>query len=185
VVFDGVLYLDLSSGARVVAGYVKGDKGDEGDPGKRGLPGQAPAHQVRATNSKYQLRFKNPDGSWGKWIEIPRKQTYSVSGGGGGPQVSYPVQPIVVRASVSTVLSPHPRILVKVDTSGGDVEIVLPAQVAQFTMEIIVKKMTSDTNKVIIRSETGALINELAEFHINYYKTATHFFDDGVEWDAV
>jgi len=54
----------------------KGDKGQDGRaglngaqgvPGKQGPQGKTPAHQV----SNNELRFKNPDGSWGNWISAP------------------------------------------------------------------------------------------------------------------
>lgn len=42
--------------------------GRDGKDGKDGKPGNAPEHQVEG----YRVRFKNPDGSWGAWIEAPK-----------------------------------------------------------------------------------------------------------------
>lgn len=45
------------------------------EPGKPGKAGQPPEHEVR----NGEIRFKQPDGKWGKWMSI---------GGGGGGGVS-------------------------------------------------------------------------------------------------
>ena len=67
-----------------------GSKGERGAPGKDGLPGVgipgrdgsegksgssglAPAHEI----SNGEVRFQNPDGTWGEWIK------FASSGGGG------------------------------------------------------------------------------------------------------
>jgi hypothetical protein len=51
------------------------------EPGKPGLDGTAPEHEVR----NGEVRFKNPDGTWGKWIEVQP----SSSGGGLAAAVNY------------------------------------------------------------------------------------------------
>jgi hypothetical protein len=43
-----------------------GDKGDKGDKGEQGEQGLAPAHEWLGT----KLRFANPDGTWGEWVEF-------------------------------------------------------------------------------------------------------------------
>lgn len=49
--------------ATAVAAYLKAN------PPKAGPPGPPPAHEVKGK----KLRFKNPDGSWGSWIEFGGK----------------------------------------------------------------------------------------------------------------
>lgn len=44
----------------------KGDTGDAGPAGADGAPGLPPEHEWRGT----QLRFKEPDGSWGQFIDL-------------------------------------------------------------------------------------------------------------------
>lgn len=43
-----------------------GEDGEDGQPGKDGAPGLAPDHQWNDT----QLRFRNPDGTWGQWTDL-------------------------------------------------------------------------------------------------------------------
>lgn len=59
------------------AAGAKGDKGDKGDTGATGAPGtnglngapgangNPPEHEISGT----QIRFRNPNGTWGAWIE--------------------------------------------------------------------------------------------------------------------
>lgn len=60
----------------------QGPKGDRGEPGPKGEKGDAPAHEWSGT----KLRFENPDGSWGDFVELrgPAGQPVAVSMGGGG-----------------------------------------------------------------------------------------------------
>lgn len=44
----------------------KGDKGDMGPVGPQGIRGPAPEHQWSGSN----LRIKNPDGSWGPFVDL-------------------------------------------------------------------------------------------------------------------
>jgi len=43
-----------------------GPQGPQGEPGPKGDKGDPPAHQWRGT----KLRFENPDGSWGKFVDL-------------------------------------------------------------------------------------------------------------------
>lgn len=51
---------------------ARGPKGEKGNPGKDGLdgkngePGKPPKHQWDGK----KIRFENPDGSWGPWVDI-------------------------------------------------------------------------------------------------------------------
>lgn len=44
----------------------RGEKGDQGDKGEQGATGPAPAHEWQGT----KLRFKKPDGKWGKAVDL-------------------------------------------------------------------------------------------------------------------
>jgi hypothetical protein len=44
----------------------KGQKGQDGPQGQPGPIGPSPDYQWRGT----EIRFKNPDGSWGKWVDL-------------------------------------------------------------------------------------------------------------------
>jgi hypothetical protein len=44
----------------------KGDPGEKGEPGEKGDTGPAPAHEWQGT----ALRFKKPDGKWGKAVDL-------------------------------------------------------------------------------------------------------------------
>lgn len=43
-----------------------GPQGPQGEPGPQGPIGPSPEHEWRGT----ELRFQNPDGTWGKWIDL-------------------------------------------------------------------------------------------------------------------
>ncbi len=52
-----------------------GQPGPVGPQGPQGQQGDAPEHEVQGN----LVRFKNPDGTWGKWVQGSRQQ------GGGAP----------------------------------------------------------------------------------------------------
>lgn len=61
---------------------VDGTPGRDGIDGVDGLPGEpgkAPEHEIVGD----RIRFKNPDGSWGKWIDFGPAARGQVGGGGG------------------------------------------------------------------------------------------------------
>lgn len=65
------LIFNLSDGRQLNVGNVKGPEGE---------PGQPPKHEWKET----KLRFQNPDGSWGKWVDLkgPAGKDGRSSGGG-------------------------------------------------------------------------------------------------------
>lgn len=92
---DRQLDIELTDGQRLRFSLPKGEKGDSGRDGKDGIAGPrgergpvgaagrdgvgiqgpkgqkgdtgpAPDHEWRGT----ELRFRNPDGSWGKWVDL-------------------------------------------------------------------------------------------------------------------
>lgn len=44
----------------------RGLRGLPGEPGPEGIPGSSPDYQWRGQ----EIRFKKPDGSWGKWVNL-------------------------------------------------------------------------------------------------------------------
>lgn len=60
-------FFALKTPPRAEAG-AKGDKGDQGEKGDKGDTGPAPEHEV----SGGKIRFKKPDGTWGKWVTAPK-----------------------------------------------------------------------------------------------------------------
>ena len=48
----------------------KGDKGERGEKGDKGETGPAPVHEWLGT----KLRFANPDGTFGEWVELKGEQ---------------------------------------------------------------------------------------------------------------
>jgi hypothetical protein len=83
VVKKGGLFL-AGEGGGPIEMLAQGDKGDKGDPGhtpvkgkdyfdgkdgKRGLKGEKgdiPRHEIE----DYKIRFENPDGTWGDWLDL-------------------------------------------------------------------------------------------------------------------
>jgi len=47
-----------------------GAQGEKGDKGDKGETGEEPAHEWLGT----RLRFQNPDGTWGEWVELKGEQ---------------------------------------------------------------------------------------------------------------
>lgn len=56
-----------------------GLRGEKGDPGVQGLP---PRHEIDTVQPK--IRFENPNGTWGEWIDLKRVIVNQMLGGGGG-----------------------------------------------------------------------------------------------------
>lgn len=70
---------------------ARGPKGDKGDPGPEGPMGVIPDHQWDGT----RLRFEEPDGGWGKYVDLrgPAGQHGAAGGGGGGGQTGQGMTP--------------------------------------------------------------------------------------------
>lgn len=192
----GVDYVDGKDGRDGEDGAPgqKGDPGPQGEPGPRGAPGsdgapgKPPKHQIKQTVQYWKLRFENPNGSWGKWIDIPRKQTINMlagTGGGQAPQNAIVPKRSVYRVSNSSFAVPVGQlVIIRVDSTDNDVEIVLPAAQPDYDMDIIVKKVF-DANTVTVRAADGRLFNGEAQFQIELGNTAITFIDSADEWDAV
>lgn len=58
------LYLRHSDGS-VERRNLRGQRGARGRQGRRGREGKPPAHEW--THDGQRVRFRNPDGSWGRW----------------------------------------------------------------------------------------------------------------------
>lgn len=113
-----------------------------GEPGKDGI---APEHEVVGG----RLRFKNPDGSWGKWLE-PR----ATGGGGGGASTVayYPVRQAVYRIAKASIIEGNN--IIGVDYA-GDVIIYLPDSIEP-TMLFSIKDESNNagTYNITITTET-------------------------------
>lgn len=59
----------------------RGSRGPAGSDGQDGAMGQMPDHQWQGT----RLRFEEPDGDWGKFVELKGEKGDRGSPGGGGP----------------------------------------------------------------------------------------------------
>jgi hypothetical protein len=57
----------------------EGPRGEEGPPGPQGDAGPPPEHQWDGT----KLRFRHPDGQWGRWVDL--RGLVGETGAGGGP----------------------------------------------------------------------------------------------------
>lgn len=115
------------------------------EPSEPGLTGAAPEHEVR----NGEIRFRNPDGTWGQFITV---QPSSTGGGGGSEAVRYtPIQ-----AANFTVN--RNSLIVGTNIFGvnfaGDVELILPSGIAQ-NIIIVVKDESNDasTNNITITTE--------------------------------
>lgn len=68
----------------------KGDKGEKGEKGDKGDKGDPPAHEWQGTT----LRFENPDGSWGQFVDLMGKTPEISSDGDGTITIDGVKQPV-------------------------------------------------------------------------------------------
>ena len=114
------------------------------EPGKPGLNGTAPEHEI--VNG--EIRFKNPDGTWGKFITVQP----SMGGGGLSQAVTYAAvtqaRYLVNRGSLIEGTN-----IVGVNFA-GDVEIILPQGISK-NIIIVVKDESNNagTNNITITTE--------------------------------
>ncbi len=115
---------------------------EEGKPGKDGT---TPEHEVR----NGEIRFKNPDGTWGKWVEV---QPSSSGGGGSNDAVKYTAVQAASFRVVRTALIAGTNIF-GVNFVGA-VEIILPSGIDK-NIIIIVKDESNAavTNNITITTE--------------------------------
>lgn len=124
-----------------------GQKGKDGESitGKKGPVGAAPMHEVR----NGELRFQNPDGTWGEWIAVPQAPA------GGGPE-SYNTYTSVKQASfrVNRQSLTLGKNIFGVDFA-GDVEIILPNGIDKRIL-IVVKDESNNagTNNITLTTES-------------------------------
>lgn len=71
----------IVAGPRNKQGPV-GPQGPQGEQGPPGEIGPAPEHQWRGT----ELRFQNPDGSWGPWVDLQGEDGKDGKAGPRGPR---------------------------------------------------------------------------------------------------
>lgn len=150
--------LEVTDSVVVLKQIIEGKRGKQGEPGvtttitetveKDGIPGKdgsTPEHEVR----NGEVRFKNPDGTWGKWIEA---QQAHASGGGGLESVKYSS---VAQASYKVTRS---SLIVGTNIFGvnyaGAVEFILPSGIDK-NIIIVIKDESNDasTNNITLTTE--------------------------------
>ena len=112
--------------------------------GKAGADGTAPEHEVR----NGEVRFKNPDGTWGKWIEVQP----SASGGGLAAAVNY------VQIAQARFVMNRGSLIEGMNIFGvnfpGEVDVILPNGISK-NIIIVINDESNDasTNNIIITTE--------------------------------
>ncbi len=104
---------------------VSGTKGDPGMRGDVGMTGLSPAHEWEGES----LRFKQPDGNWGKWVDL-KGQAGTSGGGSHGGNVSA-VKVTSIATSLFTLTDNQLIWGINIFTFSfpGDVTVVLPKSV--------------------------------------------------------
>lgn len=131
---DGKDGKDGKDGHSPIAGidYPLPSKGEKGEPGGVGERGPMPKHEWDGS----KLRFENPDGTWGKWVDIRGPSGRSIFGGGGGSSG------------------------VKIQEDGMDV--FQSAQTINFTGSGVSVSQTGQTTTVNIPGASGGISESLA-----------------------
>jgi len=112
--------------------YLLPEKGEIGPIGPVGERGPMPKHEWSGT----KVRFENPDGTWGKWVDIRGPSGRSIFGGGGGSSS------------------------VKIQEEGIDV--TQSAQNINFTGSGVTVSQTGQTTTVNIPGGSGGISESLA-----------------------
>jgi hypothetical protein len=146
---------------RAIVINKEGKKGDQGKPGqdgittivnktiveeKDGTKGDMPNHQVR----NGEIRFENPDGTWGKWITVQ-----PTSGGGGGTDTHNTyrlIEQAIFHVGRQDLQLGHNILGVNYN---GDVTIILPDGIDKRAI-IVVKDESNNagTNNITVTTET-------------------------------
>jgi hypothetical protein len=114
------------------------------EPGKPGLDGAAPEHQI--VNG--EIRFKNPDGTWGKFITVQPS-----SGGGGLAQAVTYTQVTQARFLVNRGALIEGTNIFGVDFAGA-VEIILPSGINKNIIMVVKDESNNaSTNNITITTE--------------------------------
>ena len=116
------------------------------EPGKPGQNGAAPEHEIR----NGEIRFKNPDGTWGKFITVQPS-----SGGGGLAQAITYTQITQARFLVNRGALIEGTNIFGVNFA-GDVEIILPQGISK-NIILVVKDESNNasTNNITITTENS------------------------------
>lgn len=80
---------------------IDGQDGKDGKDGEKGEKGDKPKHEWNGTS----LRFENPDGSWGQFINLqgPQGNSYAMFGGGGGTSLSIRSAGTLISGAAQTI----------------------------------------------------------------------------------
>lgn len=124
-----------------------GPQGPKGDTGPKGDVGPSPEHKWKGN----KLSFQNPDGSWGKEVDLTGPSGHNAVGG--ASPVSY------TKITVSEFHIRKPSLLYGINIFGvnyaGDVTIYLPKSVDPAMMIYIKDESGSaGTNNITVLAET-------------------------------
>ena len=146
-----------------------GQNGANGKNGQDGAPGPAPEHEVSGNS----VRFKNPDGTWGKWLEFGGR-----AGGGGGDTMRYQINTFT--AATVQLKDIHSTVLC--DCSSNAISVTLPRAKSMVGRVVTVKKVDSTTNKVTIDGYASETIDGDTTVTIPAQWTSLRLQSDGNNW---
>lgn len=131
-----------------------GERGEKGDAGLQGIPGTSitgqqgesgaiPEHQVR----NGEIRFKNPDGTWGEWVNIGSQ------GGGGKISMNTYKQITTAEFHIGKGQLDLGTNIFGVDFA-GDVTIFIPRKIDRRSIIVVNdESATAETNNITIKAE--------------------------------
>lgn len=127
--------------------------------GEAGEDGEAPAHEI--DKKRLRIKFKNPDGDWGEWLELGKelsklmsRQIGVVNRGGSDPGKTPTVTIFNEAYNINT--NNH---MVFLNGLNNDIVATLPDAQFQQGREFIVMRLGNDSNSVHINSLGGAINN--------------------------
>jgi len=160
---------------------IQGTKGDLGPEGPEGVQGKAgrdgtdgadggtPEHEVNMAGDS--VRFQNPDGTWGRWIETTR------GGGGGGDSGARPIHTYQESRQLNDL-----NYTVLGNALGKEIIFTLPSAGSLEGRIITVKKVDNSANYVIIEGYQGETIDGTTSQTIQFQWTSLRLQSTGSEW---
>lgn len=130
---------------------IDGKPGKNGDKGEKGDKGDIPKHEVRGL----KIRFENPDGSWGEWLDIEQKLAterpeIGLGGaevsGGGGHSVQIKNDGSIVNTGVQTI--DFIGAGVSVNQVGADVQVTITGDQINFADDETPSGTINGSNKI-------------------------------------
>ena len=154
---------------------INGRDGINGLDGSAGLDGMIPNHEWKGES----LRFQNPDGSWGKWVDL--RGARGSTGGGGGSTTASSSEVLMLSSYTDTTIGDGTATLL-VDASGGVRLITLPSASNNEGSLITVKKIDSSTNNVRVSTIGVSKIDGEDFILIGTQWTAIRMQSNGTDW---